>query len=187
MKLFIIATTLVSLAASVDTPCGTNVSPGDRFCSSYMGKGPILYCNNRWLGVPIIDCPGRCVHDDRGQAYCEYRGWDDTCEGGPEYNNWCEKDGGPSGIRVCEDKRFPVLYLCDGVCDSNGGHAICRPEGSRDKCPDGVKTGQSVCDVPNGPGKIRKCQSWGKFEVVDKCKDICAPFPGSASCINRLD
>ncbi|KAJ6784835.1 hypothetical protein PWT90_06815 [Aphanocladium album] len=186
------AATLASVAsgsavASRQAACPASFAPGEHWCDSPGGAGDIYVCNNELKAVAVDHCPGRCIQDGHATV-CQYRGWDDKCDNpGGEYNVWCEKDGGPSGIRTCnKDGRQPVTYLCDGICMSNGGHAMCLPEGARDKCPEGVQKGQSRCDVPWGAGKIRTCTDWGTFEVTDKCKDVCDPFYNHAKCIDKL-
>lgn len=188
MKLALALTMLAGFSAGQDVACPAGSKPGDKWCATVGGPSKIFYCNNNHVGVPIVDCPGRCVVSaNSGQAYCEYRGWDDTCDANPgSYYRHCEKDGGPSGIRYCENGRNPVLELCDGVCLTNGGHAVCLPEGFNDKCPSGVAEGQSRCDVENGAGKIRQCMPGDRFEVTTTCKDICETFYGRARCIDRV-
>lgn len=180
------AAVFISLAVADDVACPAGFNPGDRWCQTAGTASDILYCNNKHVGVPVSHCPGRCVSraSDRG-AYCEYSGWDDPCEKNPSYNVWCDKDGGPSGIRVCIDGRFPITSFCDGICNSNGGHAVCLPEGFKDNCPEHAQEGRSYCDVEAGPGKIRKCES-GRFLVKETCADICDPFYGYPRCLNRI-
>ncbi|OAA56415.1 Acyl-CoA N-acyltransferase [Cordyceps fumosorosea ARSEF 2679] len=169
------AVLLVDLSVADDVACPAGYKAGDRWCQTAGAASDILYCNSKQAGLPISHCPGRCVNTGSRSAYCEFSGWDDKCDKNPSYNVWCVRDGGPSGIRVCgADGRFPVTSFCDGVCQSNGGHAVCLPEGWDVKCPDGVQEGRSYCDVEAGPGKIRKCDN-GRFVVTKTCKDICDP------------
>ncbi len=180
------AAVFASLAVAADVACPAGLKPADRWCQKAGAASDILYCTNKQVGEAISHCPGRCVNGADGRtAYCEYSGWDDKCEKNPSYNVWCVKDGGPSGIRVCMDGRFPVTSFCDGICDSNGGHAVCLPEGFRDKCPAQAQEGRSYCDVEAGPGKIRKCEN-GRFVVKERCADICHPNFGYPKCLTRI-
>ncbi|KAJ4148475.1 hypothetical protein LMH87_002941 [Akanthomyces muscarius] len=187
MKLSLTAAAIfVSLAVADGIVCPGGFQPGDRWCQTAGAASDILYCNNKHVGEAISHCPGRCINraSDR-RAYCEYSGWDDPCEKNPSYNVWCDKDGGPSGIRVCTNGRFPITSFCDGICESNGGHALCLPEGFNDKCPGNTQEGRSYCDVEAGPGKIRKCEN-GRFVVQETCADICDPNYGYANCLTRI-
>lgn len=175
---------MATLATATKIPCPAGFQPGDRWCQTPGVPSDILYCTRAGVGEAISRCPGRCQNRGRS-AYCEYRGWDDTCEKNPDYNVWCEKDGGPSGVRVCIDGHFPVTSLCEGICNSNGGHAICWPEGFQDKCPEGVREGQSYCDELGGPSKIRTCKD-GTYAVTDNCKDICDGAYGNAKCLTKI-
>ncbi|XWX00307.1 hypothetical protein V2A60_008327 [Cordyceps javanica] len=190
MKLALTSAALcVGLCLAADAvPCPSGYKPGDRWCQTAGAASDVMYCNSQQAGEAISHCPGRCVGSPHGGhgVTCEYSGWDDRCDKNPSYNVWCDREGGPSGIRVCTaDGRFPVTGFCDGICRSNGGHAVCLPEGWDDACPGHAQEGRSYCDVEAGPGKIRKCEN-GRFVVQETCADICDANYGYAMCLTKI-
>lgn len=180
-------TLLTTGATAADTPCPAGYIVGQQWCAQDGGPSNILFCTAKNTTVAIENCPGKCTTVGDSVS-CLYRGLDDKCDnpGGP-YNVWCEKDGGPSGIKVClKDGTFPVVSECKGVCESNGGHAVCLPAGWNDPCPKGTYPGPRYCDFEGSPSPVRYCNEQNRFLVEYNCTGICDSRHGSAQCYEPL-
>lgn len=105
--------------------------------------------------------------------------------------DWCEKPGEAGAIWHCTpDRIFNPRYDCDGICDNNAGHAVCRDSLP---CDGGMEAGDRTCKNLGGPQFGHKdilyiCNSDGNLDVLEKCEEtggVCNSFNGGGVCFRE--